>query len=109
MPFSDVFMIGIAILILVYLVYILFGVKKEEFGKLLVAILLILFSTLFWSFFEQGGGSLNFFANGNVQNHGLNMTQVNNSINALWVVLLAPLIGFLWIWLGKKIRSQTQL
>ena len=101
-PFSDVFMIGIAILILVYLVYILFGVKKEEFGKLLVAILLILFSTLFWSFFEQGGGSLNFFANGNVQNHGLNMTQVNNSINALWVVLLAPLIGFLWIWLGKK-------
>jgi POT family proton-dependent oligopeptide transporter len=63
---------------------------------------LILFSALFWSFFEQGGGSLNFFANGNVNSQGLNMTQVNNSINALWVVALAPVIGFLWIYLSKK-------
>lgn len=100
--FSDLFMISIAIIILCYLVYILTKVKKEEFGKLFVAIVLIIFSALFWSFFEQGGGSLNFFANGNVNSHGLNMTQVNNSLNSLWVVLLAPLVGLVWIWMSKR-------
>ncbi len=100
--FSDLFMITIGILILGYMAYLLFKVKKEEVGKLSVAIILIIFSALFWSFFEQGGGSLNFFAVGNVNSHGLNMTQVNNSINALWVVALAPVIGMLWIFLGKR-------
>ncbi len=100
--FSDLFMITIAILILIFLVYTLISVAKEEKSKMFVAIVLILFSVLFWSFFEQGGGSLNFFAIGNVDNHGLNMTQVNNSVNALWVVLAAPLIGMLWIALSKK-------
>jgi POT family proton-dependent oligopeptide transporter len=100
--FSDVFMMSLAVIILGYLTYILSKVKKEEFGKLLVAIVLILFSALFWSFFEQGGGSLNFFANGNVDNKGLNMTSVNNSINALWVVALAPIVGIIWIYLAKK-------
>jgi proton-dependent oligopeptide transporter, POT family len=57
---------------------------------------------VFWSFFEQGGGSLNFFAINHVESHGLNMTSVNNSINSLWVVLLAPIIGLMWIWLAKR-------
>lgn len=100
--FSDVFMISIAVLILIYLIITLFSVTKEEFGKMAVAIVLILFSVLFWSFFEQGGGSLNFFAKDNVVSHGLNMTQVNNSINGMWVVLLAPFIGMLWITLNKR-------
>lgn len=100
--FSDVFMITIGIFILIYLIYLIVKVTAEEKGKFVVAIILIIFSALFWSFFEQGGGSLNFFAVGNVNNKGLNMTQVNNSINALWVVALAPLIGMVWIALGKR-------
>lgn len=100
--FSDVFMITIAVFIFAFLMYTLFTVTKEEKGKMGVAVILILFSVLFWSFFEQGGGSLNFFANSNVNSHGLNMTQVNNTINGLWVVLTAPLVGMLWIALSKK-------
>ncbi len=100
--FSDVFMITIALVILGFLIYTLRKVSKAEFGKMAVAVILILFSVLFWSFFEQGGGSLNFFANGNVLSHGLNMTQVNNTINAMWVVLIAPIIGLIWIYLSKK-------
>jgi proton-dependent oligopeptide transporter, POT family len=100
--FSDLFMITIGVCILIYLVYLSVKVAKEEKGKMAVAIILIIFSALFWSFFEQGGGSLNFFAVGNVKSYGLNMTQVNNSVNALWVVALAPIIGMLWIALGKK-------
>ena len=100
--FSDLFMISIAVIILVYLFYLLTKVKKEEFGKLFVAIVLIIFSAVFWSFFEQGGGSLNFFANGNVDSHGLNMTQVNNSLNSLWVVVFAPVVGLIWFYLAKR-------
>ena len=100
--FSDLFMISLAIIILIYLTYILTKVKKEEFGKLFVAIVLIIFSALFWSFFEQGGGSLNFFANGNVQSHGFNMTSVNNSLNSLWVVIFAPIVGLIWVWLSRR-------
>ncbi|MES2587724.1 MAG: peptide MFS transporter [Bacteroidota bacterium] len=100
--FSDLFMISIAVIILIYLGYILTKVKKEEFGKLFVAIVLIIFSALFWSFFEQGGGSLNFFANGNVHSHGFNMTSVNNSLNSLWVVVFAPIVGLIWVWLSRR-------
>ncbi|WP_128331863.1 peptide MFS transporter [Apibacter sp. HY039] len=106
--FSDIFMIVIAILILIYLTITLFKVSKDEFGKMFVAIILILFSVLFFSFFEQGGGSLNFFAVGNIDGHGLNMTQVNNSINSLWVIIFAPILGALWIGLSKnKIEPNT--
>ena len=100
--FSDLFMVSIAVIILTYLVITLVNLAKEEVGKMIAAVILILFSVLFWSFFEQGGGSLNFFAVGNVQSHGLNMTSVNNSINALWVVLFSPLFGLLWFWLAKR-------
>jgi POT family proton-dependent oligopeptide transporter len=100
--FSDLFMMTIAVLILGFLIYTLIKVTKEEQSKMFVAVVLILFSVLFWSFFEQGGGSLNFFAIGNVESHGLNMTQVNNTINGLWVVIVAPLVGMLWIYLNKK-------
>ncbi len=100
--FSDIFMISLAAVILIYLVASLIKLAKEEFGKMLAAVILIIFSVLFWSFFEQGGGSLNFFAVGNVRSNGLNMTSVNNSINALWVVLFSPLIGLLWVWLAKR-------
>lgn len=105
--FSDVFMMIIAVLILIYLVVTLFKVSKEEFGKMFVAIVLILFSVLFFSFFEQGGGSLNFFAKDNVNSHGLNMIQVNNSINSFWVILLAPVLGAIWIALSKRKKEPN--
>jgi proton-dependent oligopeptide transporter, POT family len=79
-----------------------YNAPKIESRKLIAATILILFSVVFWSFFEQGGGSLNFFAINHVESHGLNMTSVNNSINSLWVVLLAPIIGLMWIWLAKR-------
>ena len=107
--FSDVFMISIAVFILIYLVITLIKVSKEEFGKMFVAIVLILFSVLFFSFFEQGGGSLNFYAVGNVESHGLNMTMINNSMNSFWVICFAPILGALWIFLSKKKREPNTI
>jgi POT family proton-dependent oligopeptide transporter len=52
---------------------------------------------------------LNFFANGNVNGGGWNMTQVNNSVNALWVVLIAPVIGLFWLWLNKRKKEPNTI
>ncbi len=99
--FTDLVFIVAAIVTISYVFFQIQASEKKEASKLTVAGILILFSALFWSFFEQGGGSLNFFAVNNVHSHGLNMTQVNNSINALWVILLGSPIGLLWVWLNK--------
>lgn len=107
--FSDVFMITIGVGILIYLITLIMKVSKEEFGKMLVAVILILFSVLFFSFFEQGGGSFNFFANGNVDGKGLNMTQVNNSINSIWVIVFAPILGMIWMALGKRRKEPNTI
>ncbi|MDR1810704.1 MAG: peptide MFS transporter [Prevotella sp.] len=105
--FSDLFMIIIAVIVLIYLVVTLVKVSKEEFGKMFVAIVLILFSILFFSFFEQGGNSLNFFAVGNIDGYGLNMTSVNNSTNAFWVIVCAPVLGAIWIALSKRKKEPN--
>ncbi len=99
---SDIIFIAGAILTIIYLIYEISRAERNEGKKLTAASILIFFSVIFWSFFEQGGGSLNFFANGNVESHGMNMTQVNNTINALWVIAFAPLIGLLWLFLNKR-------
>ena len=103
----DVIMISVGVITLIYLIYEIVKSSKDESKKLIVALILILFSVLFWSFFEQGGGSLNFFANGNVSSHGFNMTQVNNTINGLWVVIFSPIVGVLWLFMNKKNREPN--
>lgn len=106
--FVDVIFMVAAVFILLYLFFEIRKSEKHEAKKLTAAVILIFFSVLFWSFFEQGGGSLNFFANGNVQSEGYNMTSVNNSVNALWVILLAPLVGLLWLGLSnRKLEPNT--
>ncbi len=87
---------------LIYVIYVGLKEGKEAFSKIVVALILTFFSMLFWSFYEQGGGSLNLFAERNVEMLGLSSAAVNNSVNPLWVILLSPLFGFLWIKLGKK-------
>ncbi len=104
---SDVVMLIAALGTIGYLYNAIRTATKEEGRKLIAASILIFFSVAFWSFFEQGGGSLNFFANGNVDGKGFNMTAVNNSLNALFVIALSPLIGLLWLSLNKRGKEPS--
>ena len=65
----------------------------------------ILFSILFWAFFEQSGGSLSLFAANNLDNKVLGVeldpNGVNNSANSLFVIIFASLVGMLWIQMAK--------
>jgi proton-dependent oligopeptide transporter, POT family len=91
----------LALLALVYLVVVAFRLPTAgDRNKLLTAIVLMVFSVLFWGFYEQGGGALNLYAERNVDLNvagtQLNPASVNNSINPLFIILLSPLFALLW-------------
>lgn len=78
-------------------------VHRQEGGEnLLIATILIACSALFWAFYEQGGGALNFFAARNVNTLGIEPEMVNNSLNPFYIILLSPVFGYLWTYLERK-------
>jgi proton-dependent oligopeptide transporter, POT family len=104
--YTDYFMYTIGPLTLLYLFYEMTKVTSQERNKLWAALVFILFSIIFWGIYEQSGGSLSIFAAENLDKNLLGMTLdpngVNNSGGAFFVILLAPLLGLLWIWMSKK-------
>ncbi len=110
--YTDLFMKIIGPFSLVYLFYEMKNFNAKENKKLLAALVFILFSILFWAFFEQSGGSLSLFAANNLSNElvgiKLDPNGVNNSANSLFVIVFAALVGILWIWMAKlKIEPNT--
>jgi POT family proton-dependent oligopeptide transporter len=78
------------------------------------ALIFMLFSIVFWAFFEQSGGSLSAFAADNLNNTVLGIkldpNGVNNSANSLFVIVFAALVGIVWIWMAKrKIEPNTMI
>jgi POT family proton-dependent oligopeptide transporter len=104
--YTDWFMYTIGPVTLIYLFYEMSKYTLAERKKLGAALVFILFSILFWAFFEQSGGSLSLFAANNLNNTfagvQLNPNGVNNAANSLFVIIFAPLLGILWIWLSKR-------
>ncbi len=104
--YTDWFMYLIGPGVLVYLVYEMTKYSVEERKKLVAALIFILFSILFWAFFEQSGGSLSLFAANNLNDTVLGIqldpNGVNNASNSLFVIIFAPILGLIWIALSKK-------
>ena len=110
--YTDMFMAIVGPLAVLYLVYEMTKCTKEQIKKLSAALIFILFSIFFWAFFEQSGGSLAIVARNHVTHAiaGITMdpNEVNNAANSLFVILLSPLFGLLWLWLnGKKAEPNT--
>ena len=110
--YTDYFMMIIGPASIVYLIYEMRKLSAAQNKKLLAALVFIIFSIFFWAFYEQSGGSLSLFAANNLQNKLLGVevdpNGVNNSSGALFVIILAALLGFLWIWMAKrKIEPNT--
>lgn len=112
--YTDYFMYTIGPLTLLYLIYEMTKHTKVEVQKLGAAMVFILFSILFWAFYEQSGGSLSLFAANNLNKELMggmihaDPNGVNNSANALFVIIFSPLLGLLWIGMNKrKIEPNT--
>jgi proton-dependent oligopeptide transporter, POT family len=94
---------------IVLVIYVLFTavvkLAAEERDRIFAAMFLILGSILFWALFEQAGSSLNLYTDRSVDRNifGISVpASVFQSINAIYIVLLAPLFAALWAWLGKR-------
>ena len=85
--------------------YVLFTavtkLPSEERDRIFAAMFLILTSIVFWALFEQAGSSLNLFTDRHVDTQGVNASMFQ-SINAIYIVLLAPLFAMLWQGLARK-------
>lgn len=73
----------------------------EERDRIFAAMFLILVSIVFWALFEQAGSSLNLFTDRHVDTQGVNASMFQ-SINAIYIVLLAPFFAMLWQGLARK-------
>ena len=106
------FMIFIGPISILYLIYEMRNFSVSENKKLVAAVVFMLFSIVFWAFFEQSGGSLSLFAANNLNNTiagvELSPNGVNNSANSFFVIGFAALVGLIWLWMGKrKIEPNT--
>ncbi len=85
--------------------YVLFTavtkLPSQERDRIFAAMFLILTSIVFWALFEQAGSSLNLFTDRHVDTQGVNASMFQ-SINAIYIVLLAPLFAMLWQGLARK-------
>jgi POT family proton-dependent oligopeptide transporter len=110
--YTDLFMYIIGPVTLLYFLYETMKYNGAERMKLLAALVFILFSIVFWAFFEQSGGSLSLFALNNLKHDllgvNINPNMVNNSSNTIFVIVLSPLIGLVWVWLsGRRLEPNT--
>ena len=93
--------IGGAILVIYVLYTAVMKLQPHDRDRIFAAMFLIIGSVLFWALFEQAGSSLNLYTDRFVD-RGPVPASVFQSINALYIVLLAPLFASLWTRLGRR-------
>lgn len=105
--YTDIFMYTIGPLTLIYLIFEMTKLTSAENKKMVAALVFIIFSIIFWAFFEQSGGSLSLFALNNLDDtllgiDGINPNTINNGANSVFVIAFSALLGLVWIWMAKK-------
>ncbi len=75
--------------------------SSEERDRIFAAMFLIVTSIIFWALFEQAGSSLNLFTDRHVDRAGVPASTFQ-SINAIYIILLAPIFATVWTTLGRK-------
>jgi POT family proton-dependent oligopeptide transporter len=105
--YTDYFMYTIGPLAILYFMYETYLEKDSKAQKkLIAAFVFILFSVIFWAFFEQSGGSLALFAKDNLHHNLLgfdsNPNIINNTANSLFVIIFSPILGLVWLAMAKK-------
>jgi POT family proton-dependent oligopeptide transporter len=90
---------GIALL--VYVVYEAFKLEPQARDRIFAILFLIALNPLFWGLFEQAGGSINLYTDRFVDRAGV-PASLFQSINPIYIIILAPMFAALWIGLGKR-------
>jgi len=98
---------ALGVILLAYIAFIMTTVTRAEALKLLVAVLLTLFMTLFWGFHELSGSVLTLFADRNVDLQFIDAAQ-SNAINPFFIIILSIPFSMLWVYLSRhKLNPRT--
>ncbi len=89
-----------------YVLYESFKLPKEPRQRMFAILFLISLNPIFWALFEQAGGSMNLFTDRYVDRAGV-PASIFQSINPIYIILLAPLFAGLWQWLGRKGKDPS--
>jgi POT family proton-dependent oligopeptide transporter len=99
--------LSISILAILYFSYVILFACRDGLERRRVGLIFVLFiaAALFWSGFEQAGSSMNLFAKEHTDLVILSWEFPAGwlqQVNPLLIVLLAPLMGMLWVGLGSR-------
>ena len=84
-----------------YVLFQAFKLEKEPRERIFAILFLIALNPIFWGLFEQAGGSMNLFTDRFVDRAGV-PASIFQSINPIYIILLAPFFAMLWVSLGKR-------
>ncbi|MEX0619834.1 MAG: peptide MFS transporter [Pseudohongiellaceae bacterium] len=96
--------LSLTVMVAIVIGYALKQCGKVERDRMLLCLFLMSYQVLFWSLFEQTGSSLNLMADRNVDRvvSGFEIPVVwFQSVNAFFIITLAPLFSFGWTWLAR--------
>lgn len=85
--------------------FIFFKCNPLERRQMSVLMVLIIFSVIFWALFEQSAASMTLFADRAMERTvgGFEFTAAQfGSLNALFIILLAPFVSIIWVQLAKR-------
>ena len=84
-----------------YVLFQAFKLDKEPRERIFAILFLIALNPIFWGLFEQAGGSMSLFTDRFVDRSGV-PASLFQSINPIYIILLAPFFAMLWVGLGKR-------
>jgi hypothetical protein len=108
---ASVLVYVIAASVVLYFIYLFVfaGLSRKERARLLVCFILLVSAAFFWSAFEQKPTSFNLFAN-DYTNRMIGSFEIPavwfQSINALFIILLAPV--FSWAWPAWRVKTSVR-
>ena len=78
-----------------------FSREDHSRDRIFAILFLISLNPLFWGLFEQAGGSINLYTDRYVDRAGV-PASLFQSINPIYIILLAPIFSWLWVALGRR-------
>jgi len=100
----------VTVLFVLYFAVLMTSVARDnvERGRIAVCFILCLGAAMFWSGFEQAGSALNLFAR-DLTDRTIFGTELTagalQAINPIFIILLAPVVGAIWLKLGDRSPS----
>ena len=86
------------------------GFTPEEWKRIAAVVVFFIFAGIFWGSYEQAGSTLNLFGDRYTRTTVFGFSFPSSwyvSVQALWVIILAPIMAWVWTRLGRARREPS--